>query len=169
MRYYPNSMTIEETYHEHMKKYADETAVLSFTKYNHPSYMAMLKMGKPILPLLLKDIQSQHPDGSWTPGERNYSFWGAMSLAFSIAGEEAPKIPQEARGRLPLLRAIWINWGLQRGMLNDADEPKIPIRLDQAYRFVPKRFVGIRNYIWRLTTWPNTHRMKHKWDFWRAI
>jgi len=156
-----------------MAEYAKDTMVLSFTKTNHPSYQAILSMGSLAVPFLLEDVQSQHPDGSWTPGERQFSYWGATSLLWQITAKSintppAPILPEKDRGRLAPIRKLWVDWGIANGYLTPND-PKIPLRFNQVHRFVPKRFFGLRNYIWRLTTLPNKHRMKHSWDYWRAI
>jgi hypothetical protein len=160
-------------YREHMKRYADETAALSFTKYDHPDYQAILEMGWAAVPYLLEDIQSQHPDGGWTPGERTFSFWSGISLLAHIVGDKRPLVPQEDRGRLAAIRKLWVEWGIKQGYITKND-PKIPMRWDQLHRFAPdiefpKKYQGLQNFLWRLTTLPNKHRMKHSWDYWRAF
>ncbi len=70
-------MTTREMYRLHMDTYADDTAALSFTKYNHPSFVFIKdQLGMRAVPYLLEDIQAQHPDGY--PGRG--SFWAAISL-----------------------------------------------------------------------------------------
>lgn len=168
MSYDGNPFAVEALYRAYMDKYTRDTRFLSFTKYEHPAFKAILNLGEPAVPFLLKDVQSQHPDGSFTPGKKDFSFWAAISLLYQIV-PDAPTVPEEARGRLSLLRALWVNWGLQRGYLSDADEPTIPFQWGQLYRLIPRKFFGTRNYVWRLTTLPNRHRMKHSWDLWRAV
>jgi hypothetical protein len=162
----------EEQYRALMKWYADDTMVLSFTKYDHPGFQGIIEMGMDAVPFLLKDVQHQHPDGSWSHERdyHDYSYWGACSLLWRIVPKsEQPVLPEKDRGRLAPIRKLWVDWGVAKGYLNPADEPTIPVRFDQIYRVVPKRFFGFRNFVWRLTTLPNKHRMRHAWDFWRAI
>lgn len=45
--------------------------------------------------------------------------------------------------------------------------PKRPVAWGTLHRFVPSG--PVQNWVWRLTTLPNRHRMRHSWDFWRAV
>ncbi|GEM_PF-6296788 len=164
-------LTTKELYDLHMDIYTRETAVLSFTKYNHPSYEFIKnQLGMRAVPYLLEDIQGQHPDGSFE--RKHHSFWGACSLFRQILDENGipgPEIPEPYRGRLEPIRRIYVDWGVQEGFLQDNHIPPIPKRFDQIHRLVPNRFFGLRNWVWRVTTLPNRQRMKYSWDFWRAI
>jgi hypothetical protein len=180
-RFWPNvtgepkkwyQMTTREMYDLHMDTYTQDTAVLSFTKTDHPSYQFIKnQLGMRAVPYLLEDIQAQHPDGSFDHNSY-HSFWGACSLFRTILYENevpGPEIPEPFRGRLKYIREIYVDWGVKEEFLKDNHVPSIPLRWDQVHRLVPNRFFGLRNYVWRLTTLPNRHRMKHKWDLWRAI
>jgi len=164
-------MTTRELYNQHMDKYTDDTAVLSFTKYDHPSFQYIKnQLGMRAVHYLLEDIQAQHPDGSFDHTSY-HSFWGACSLFRQILDENGipgPDIPEEYRGMLRHIRRIYVDWGIREGYIT-YKEPTIPKRFDQLYRVVPNRFFSFRNWVWRVTTLPNRHRMKHKWDLWRAI
>jgi hypothetical protein len=168
----PYQLTTREMYDAHMDQYSDDTAVLSMTKTDHPSYQFIKnQLGMRAIPYLLEDIQAQHPDGSFDEGSY-HSFWGACSLFRTILYENGipgPEIPEPYRGRLEHIREIYVDWGVQEEFLKDNHVPSIPLRLDQVHRLVPNRFFGLRNWVWRVTTLPNKHRMKHKWDFWRAV
>ena len=164
-------LTTRELYDLHMDTYTQDTAFLSITKTNHPSYNFIKnQLGMRAVPYLLEDIQKQHPDGSFEGND--HSFWGACSLFRTILyenGFDGPEIPEPFRGRLEHIRRIYVEWGVKEEFLKDNHVPTIPLRWDQVHRLVPNRFFGLRNYVWRLTTLPNRHRMKHSWDFWRAI
>jgi hypothetical protein len=153
-----------------MEQYSDDTASLSMTKTDHPSYQYIKnQLGMRAIPYLLEDIQAQHPDGSF---DHYRSFWGACSLFRTILYENGipgPEIPEPYRGRLEHIRRIYVDWGVQEEFLKDNRVPSIPLKWENVHRLVPNRFFGLRNYVWRLTTLPNRHRMKYSWDFWRAI
>lgn len=165
-------LTTREMYDAHMDQYTDDTATLSFTKYNHPSYQFIKnQLGMRAVPYLLEDIQAQHPDGSFDTNSY-HSFWGACGLFRQILAEngiQGPEVPEESRGRLKHIRRIYVAWGVKEEFLADDYVPSIPVRFDQMHRLVPNRFFNTRNWVWRITTLPNKNRMKHKWDFWRAI
>ncbi len=102
-------MSLSSTYREHMRRYAMETAVMSFTVHNHPDYQALVAMGDDIIPLLIADIRKLgDPEDStdW----RDMSFWGAVSLLAEILGDDRPEIPEESRGRYDDIRKIYLDW-----------------------------------------------------------
>jgi len=164
-------LTTKELYDLHMNEYTQDTRFLSMTKTNHPSYnFVKNQLGMRAVPYLLQDIQKQHPDGSFE--SEDHSFWGACSLFRQILfenGFEGPEIPEESRGRLEAIRKIYVAWGVKEEFLKDESIPPIPKRFDQIHRLVPNRFFALRNWVWRVTTLPNRHRMKHSWDIWRAV
>ncbi len=49
-------MSLSSTYREHMRRYAQDTAYLSFIKTDHCDYADLVKMGDDIVPLLIEDI-----------------------------------------------------------------------------------------------------------------
>jgi len=163
-------LTTKELYDLHMDTYTQDTAVLSMTKHNHPSYQYIKNhLGMRAVPYLLKDIQAQHPDGSFDPSSY-HSFWGACSLFREILfenGIEGPEIPEPFRGRLEHIRRIYVEWGVQEEFLANDRVPSRPLTWGNLHRFTPHG--PIQNWVWRITTLPNRHRMKHKWDFWRAV
>jgi hypothetical protein len=178
-RFWPNvtdepkkayQLTTREMYDAHMDQYTDDTAVLSFTKQNHPSYQFIKnQLGMRAIPYLLEDIQAQHPDGSFDVGSY-HSFWGACSLFREILSENripGPEIPEPYRGRLEHIRRIYVEWGVREQFLADNHVPSRPLTFSTLHRFIPDG--PIQNWVWRMTTFPNKHRMKHKWDFWRAF
>ncbi len=106
-------MSIKNQYREHMRRYAQDTACLSFTKRDHCDYQSLLAMGDDIVPLLIADIA--HLEDPENPVDwRDMSFWAAVSLLFEILGDDRPEIPEESRGRYDDIRKICLNWYAQR-------------------------------------------------------
>src|SRR5579872_1610426 len=74
---------LDAQYRYHARKYARETAVMSFTVTKNPSYQALLAMGRDIVPFLLQDIAKQEtPRPDW-----DYSFWGSVHLLCELTQE----------------------------------------------------------------------------------
>jgi hypothetical protein len=99
-------------------------------------------------------------------------FWACIELVRQILVANSldyPEISGQDRGRLAPIRKVYVDWGVREGFLENGDAPSIPIKLSQLHRFIPSRFFGLRNYVWRILTLPNRHRMKYSWDIWRAI
>jgi hypothetical protein len=110
-------MTSYEQYREHMHKYADETAVMSFTVHKHPAYQAMLSMGKDIIPHLIHDLHNYYhtrEHDSRFIGE--FDPWAAMQLLGAVV-DDCLSFPEEVRGRLDPLCKIWIDWGKRHGYI----------------------------------------------------
>ncbi len=143
-------MTTREMYRLHMDTYAADTAALSFTKYNHPSFVFIKdQLGMRAVPYLLEDIQEQHPDGY--PGRG--SFWAAISLVHQILADNniaPPEIFENDRGRLGPIRKAYVGWGIREGFIT-YKVPTIPLKWEHPYRFVPDRFKDFKNWVWRTT------------------
>lgn len=100
--------SLPAVYRFHAYRYWKQTSVLSFTKHDHPSYQAILALGKPALPFLFEDIKR----------ERN-SVWGSISLVFEIVGrDDMPVIPEKSHGRYDDIRGILLAWGQEHGYLS---------------------------------------------------
>jgi hypothetical protein len=67
--------------------------------YEHPAYRAIVALGRPVIPILLRQIET---DPSWLIG----ALW-------ELTGENP--VPPEHRGRLTLMATDWVNWGRQNG------------------------------------------------------
>lgn len=67
----------------------------------HPAYREIIAMGRPILPLILHDLQEN--GGWWYPALR------------AITGVNP--VPANARGRPPLNDEAWLNWGRDNGYI----------------------------------------------------
>lgn len=116
----------QERYYQCMQDYISTTRFSSFVVRKHPSYIALLEMGPDIIPLLLndllgkkdaKEIYSANPASSTEIYGTN---WAHFTLLGEIVGEESrPKIPAHARGRYTEIIKIWIEWGKERGLLDE--------------------------------------------------
>ena len=74
----------------------------SITKdQTHIAHLGILAMGKPALPLILEELQSN--GGHWF-------------LALRLISEDDPVLPEHA-GRVKLMREDWLTWGRQKGYL----------------------------------------------------
>ncbi len=62
----------------------------------HPSYQAIIAMGEPAIPLILRDLEQ----------EPNHWF-----SALSAIVDEGPEIPVHERGDISALSEAWLNWG----------------------------------------------------------
>jgi hypothetical protein len=94
---------IEERFREQANKWKRETGHLSSPtqKIMHPSYQAILGMGREVLPLLLRDLSQNRTDWFW---------------ALSYITQENP-IRREDAGKMDKMLAAWIDWGRTRGLL----------------------------------------------------
>jgi hypothetical protein len=79
-----------------------ETGNLSVHQFEHPAYQGIIKLGMPVVPILLEEMRDD-PD------------WWGFALA-AITGENPCKFP-EMSGRLDLIAKAWVDWGIERGLL----------------------------------------------------
>lgn len=79
-----------------------ETETLSSIGSSHPAYQGIIKLGMPVVPILLKEMRD------------NPNWWGPALE--SITGENPCKFP-EMSGRLDLIAKSWVDWGIERGHL----------------------------------------------------
>lgn len=79
-----------------------ETGLLAFINSDHPAYQEIIKLGMPVVPILLEELRD---DPDW---------WGQALEA--ITGENPCKFP-EMSGRLDLIAKAWVDWGTARGLL----------------------------------------------------
>jgi hypothetical protein len=68
---------------------------------DHPAYRAIVGLGKPVVPLLLAELQRE-PD-----------HW--FIALHELTGAEP--VPEEARGRIEKMTAAWVEWGRKNGVL----------------------------------------------------
>ncbi len=95
--------SIEERFREHAEKWERDTMHVSSTTKMvlHPSYQAIIGMGRDVVPLLLRDLQENRR--SW--------FWALTHIT-----EANPVNPRDA-GNVDNMIHAWLNWGRERGML----------------------------------------------------
>lgn len=80
----------------------EETGILSSIESKHPAYQGIIKLGMPVVPILLEEMRDD-PD------------WWCFALE-AITGENPCKFP-EMSGRLDLIAKAWVEWGVARGVL----------------------------------------------------
>ncbi len=85
------------------RKWKTETNGMSSIdrKTRHPSYQAIIQMGKRIIPLILEDLQR----------EPNHWF-----SALKIISGQSPVSPVD-RGNILRMREEWLKWGIENGYL----------------------------------------------------
>jgi hypothetical protein len=92
---------------EHFERLAvqwkSDTALLSSTTamVSHPAYQAIVSLGPLVVPLLLRDL------------EREPAHW--FEALHAITGEDP--VPREHWGNIVAMRADWLAWGRQHGMI----------------------------------------------------
>jgi hypothetical protein len=80
-----------------------ETALLSATgaMVARPAYQAIIAMGPPALPLILRDLEGE--PAHWFEALR------------AISGEDP--VPREHWGLIEAMRRDWLEWGKKRGLI----------------------------------------------------
>jgi hypothetical protein len=93
--------TPEERFNRLVESWKSETAYLSNSTeiHGHPAYQEIIRMGKPVVPLLLRRME-EHPD----------HFGHALH---AITG--AQPIPMEHAGNIPKIAEDWVRWGRENG------------------------------------------------------
>jgi hypothetical protein len=92
---------LEQQFLQHAAKWERETAHLSSPTQmmKHPSFEAILLMGEPVVPLMIRDL------------EKNRRYWfGALTY---LTGEN-PITPAEA-GKMDRMINSWVKWGKAKG------------------------------------------------------
>jgi hypothetical protein len=94
-------LELEAEFNRLAEEWRTETRMLSLVTHKsmHPTYQRIIGMGKPVIPLILQDIQ-QKPD-HW--------FWALRA----ITGENPVK-PEQV-GRMKLMAQAWIQWAKEHG------------------------------------------------------
>lgn len=88
---------------EHVNRWRDETGMVSSVTViiNHPSYQAIIKMGEPALPLILRELRDRR--GLWFP-------------ALKTIAKFSP-VPVEQQSNPKLAREAWLAWGRKTGLI----------------------------------------------------
>jgi hypothetical protein len=95
--------SLEETFHMLAEVWVRETGHISSTidQVLHPAYQRIIGMGKPVLPLLLRDLK-QDP---------KYWFWALTA----ITGEQP--VRTEDAGNIRKMTQAWLEWGKRRNLI----------------------------------------------------
>jgi hypothetical protein len=72
----------------------------------HPAYYQMIGMGRPALPLILRELKER--GGHWF-------------LALRAITRENPVKPED-KGRIPNMTAAWLRWGEEHGYLSNSED-----------------------------------------------
>lgn len=91
-----------EKFKELQNRWNKDTQFLSFIHSDHPAYQEIIKLGMPVVPILLEEMRDD-PD------------WWGIALA-AITGENPCKFP-EMSGNLAMISKAWVDWGVARGLL----------------------------------------------------
>lgn len=95
--------TLSERFEEHFQRWKKDTGPHSNAQIivGHPDYLKMIKMGWPVVPLMLKKLQDdpQH----------------IFHALFKITGENP--VPKAHVGKFQDMIADWLDWGRQKGYL----------------------------------------------------
>jgi hypothetical protein len=86
------------------EKWHKETGYHSNSGYTHthPAYQGILAIGKPAIPLIIKDIQN---------GARTHWFHAIRHII-----GDGPQIPEESRGRIKVMEEIYLDWLAKKGV-----------------------------------------------------
>jgi len=92
---------IEPEFNGLVEKWKAERSASSSTTViaMHPAYQRIIGMGRPALPLILRELNKQ----------LDHWFWALKA----ISGEDP--IPAEHRGNMSQMAADWLQWGRQKG------------------------------------------------------
>jgi hypothetical protein len=80
---------------KHARSAASSSTVIAM----HPAYQRIIGMGKPALPLILRELSHQ----------LDHWFWALKA----ISGDDP--IPMEHRGKMKQMAADWLRWGHEKG------------------------------------------------------
>lgn len=95
--------TLEQKFYKEAEKWERETGHLSSTakRVLHSSYQAIMAMGPPVVPLLLRDLQRNRRDWLW---------------ALYHLTQANPINPSDA-GKMDRMITAWVNWGKANGKI----------------------------------------------------
>ncbi len=81
------------------KKFTDLRHAWRTRIVSHPAFHRIIAMGKPAIPLILRELEKEPSFLSWALRE--------------ITGERP--VPESARGNIPRIARIWLEWGRAHG------------------------------------------------------
>lgn len=99
----PATLTVTEEFEALARQWKAKTALLSSTSamVRHPAYRAVIALGWPVVPLLLRDL------------ERERTHWFEALQAIT---SEDPVTPDQW-GKIPVMTEAWLRWGRDRGLI----------------------------------------------------
>jgi len=99
----PEQAAVAGQFEQLAEQWKAATAFLSSTTamVNHPAYRAIIALGPLVVPLLLRDL------------ERESVHW--FEALQAITGDDP--VPREHWGKIADMRADWLAWGRQRGLI----------------------------------------------------
>jgi hypothetical protein len=94
---------VARQFHLLAEQWKTATELLSSTTMmvSHPAYRAIIALGPAVVPLLLRDL------------EQESDHW--FEALQAITGEDP--VPREHWGNIPAMKADWLAWGRQRGLI----------------------------------------------------
>lgn len=97
------ALPLQQRFQELAERWQDEAGSLSSVtkRVMHPSYQAIVGMGRDVVPILLHDLQHHRRDWFW---------------ALSAITQENPIDPADA-GKVDKMISAWVNWGKKKGLL----------------------------------------------------
>ena len=103
--------SLQERFLRLADEWKSETAGLSSPRAiaGHPAYQKIIAMGKPVLPLIFRDMESN--GGWWYPALR------------TLTG--ANPVPEQAKGEPPLNDEYWLRWAQENGYIQAADSERV--------------------------------------------
>lgn len=96
-------MTFEEEFNYYKEQWTNcpRVRVSSYPEPDHESYRHIIRMGMPVIPLILQSLEQE-----------THLWFGALS---SITG--ADPVPYEDRGRVEKMKRHWLQWGRDNALL----------------------------------------------------
>ena len=96
-----SKLELEAEFNTLAEEWRAETRMLSLVtqKSMHPAYQKIISMGRPVVPLILRDLE-QKPD-HW--------FWALRA----ITGDNP--VESQQRSQMKLMAQAWIQWGKENG------------------------------------------------------
>jgi hypothetical protein len=94
---------VEARFQEHANRWHKETGSLSSVskKLNHPAYLAVIAMGEPVLPFLLRELR-----------DRPALWFEALK---AITGQTPVPVGDQSNPRRA--REAWLKWGQEKGLI----------------------------------------------------
>ena len=89
-------MSFETEFNWLADEWFQQTYHLSCGKQEHSAAQLILRLGDKCVPLIIARLRENRPE-----------LW--FGLLFRLLGE-GPVVPPEARGRVDLLRELWLDW-----------------------------------------------------------